>query len=420
MKILLANKYFFPNGGTEVYLRTLLDELPKLGHACLPFSTAFEGSWPSGFSRFFLPPPGDAGAARLEHMRLTPGTALTLLERSTYSFTARKYLGRLLDAEKNIDVALALNIYNYMSPSIFHEFSKRSIPIAMQIGDYHLMCPQYQFLRDNKPCFLCQKGDYYNGVRHRCVKGSLAASGVRAMAMYIQRWMRIWNLVDLFLVPCRFMRDAMAEGGFDPERIRVMPYPVRVPPRDSLPPKGDYILSFGRVSREKGLDVLVKGYQKARPQAGLLIVGRDYDGERSRLESLVEPAFRDRILFRDFTSGPELARLIGGALLTVVPSRWHDNAPLSVYESLAHATPVAGAAMGGIPEQIREGVDGVLFDPDDSEALAAKLDDCLSDRLRLQRWGNAGRERMAREHDPGAHAALLADILSDLRGRRIQ
>ena len=413
MNILLANKYFFVNGGTEAYLRILLDELPRLGHACVPFSTAFAGSWPSVYSRYFLPPPVDPKSPRLEHMRLTPRTMLTLLDRSIYSFTARKCLSRLLD-EVKIDVALALNIYNYMSPSIFHELAKRSIPIAMQIGDYHLMCLSYQFLRDNRPCFLCQKGCYLHGLRHRCVKQSLAASGVRALAMYVQRWLKIWDRVDLFLVPCRFMAQAMTQAGFAPQRIQVMPYPVRVPPQDSLPAKGEYILSFGRVSREKGLDVLIKAYQLAAPKEDLVILGRDYDGERARLQALIAAPFRDRVHFRDFTTGPELSALIGGALLSVVPSRWPDNAPLSVYESLAHATPVAGAAMGGIPEQIRAGLDGVLFNPDDSQDLADKLKDCLADRPRLRQWGLAGRERMASEHDPGRHAAQMADVLAGL------
>jgi glycosyltransferase involved in cell wall biosynthesis len=70
--------------------------------------------------------------------------------------------------------------------------------------------------------------------------------------------------------------------------------------------------------------------------------------------------------------------------------------------------------MGGIPEQIRAGLDGVLFNPDDSQDLADKLKDCLADRPRLRQWGLAGRERMASEHDPGRHAAQMADVLAGL------
>ena len=130
------------------------------------------------------------------------------------------------------------------------------------------------------------------------------------------------------------------------------------------------------------------------------------------------PEFAGRIRFPGFMGGAELSRWIGGALLTVVPSRWHDNAPLSIYESLGHATAVAGAAMGGIPEQIREGVDGVLFDPDDPRGLASKLSALLADKPALTRMGRAGREQVLAVNNPAANAAQLAGILAELQTMR--
>lgn len=418
MKILFANKYFFPNGGTEVYLRILLDELPKLGHTCIPYSVAYTGNWPSEYSGYFLPPPVSADAVRLEHVRMTPAAALKLAGRAIYSFAAKNHLERLLDVAGPVDAALVLNIYNYMSPSILHTLSKRSIPIAMQVGDYHLICSNYQCMREGQPCFLCQKGEFISGLRYRCVKGSLSASAVRVMAMYVQRILKLWDLVDLFLVPCRFMRDRLVESGIRPERLRILPYAVRAPAAGELSKKGEYILSFGRVSSEKGLDLLIRAYQMAAPDVDLIILGRDYDGEQARLEALVTPEFAGRIRFLGFKGGAELSRWIGGALLTVVPSRWHDNAPLSVYESLGHVTPVAGAAMGGIPEQISPGVDGVLFNPCDPRDLASKLGALLADKPALVRMGQAGREKILAGHDPVANSRQMVEILGGLRDRK--
>ncbi|MBF0480991.1 MAG: glycosyltransferase [Desulfovibrionaceae bacterium] len=414
MRLLLANKYFFPNGGTEIYLRILLDELPKLGHECVPFAVAYQGDWPSPYAKYFLPSPAGPGAPRLEQMRLTPGRMLALLDRSIYSLAAQKCLRRLLDETGPVDAALVINIYNYMSPSILPVLTRRGAPIAMLVGDYNLMCPSYQFLRDNKPCFLCQKGAYANGLRYRCVKGSLAASAVRVVSMYVQRLLGLWNLVDLFLTPCAFMRERLAEAGIPEKKLRLVRYPVRAVVRDTPEPKGNYLLSFGRISAEKGLDVLIDAYQMAAPDADLVVLGRDYDGELGRLKARIRPEFASRIRFPGFASGDELSRIISGAQLTVVPSRWHDNAPLSVYESMLHGTPVAGAAMGGIPEQIRDGVDGALFAPESASDLAGTLTRLLADRERLAAMGRAGRERVLAQNDPAAHAAALADILASL------
>jgi glycosyltransferase involved in cell wall biosynthesis len=414
MNILLASKYFFPNGGTEIYLRILLDTLPALGHACVPFSVAYKDNWPSPYAKYFVPPPAVPDAPRLEQMRLTPALALRLLERSTYSFTANRYLRRLLDAVGPIDVAMALNIYTYLSPSIFHVLAKRGIPIVAQVGDYNMICPNYQLLRDDTPCQLCQKGAYYHAVRYRCVKHSLAASTARVAAMYVQRFLKLWDLVDLFLVPCHFMKKTLVGAGFRPDRLHVLPYAIRVPVEEPSLPKGNYILSFGRVSREKGIDILIRAYQLAAPGVDLVIVGRSYDNEQQRLQSLIAPAFRERIRFVGFQEGEALARWIGQALLCVVPSRWYDNAPLAISESLGHGTAVAGARLGGIPEQIDEGVDGVLFDPNDPTELAGKLVALLADKPGLARMGLAGRRKTLARHDPTSHATELVDIFSEV------
>jgi len=414
VRVLLANKYFFPNGGTEIYLRILLDELPKLGHVCVPFAVDYQGNWPSPYAKYFVPSPAGPGAPRLEQMRLTPARVLALLERSVYSLTAKKCLNRLLDETGPVDAALAINIYNYMSPSILSVLADRRVPIAMLVGDYNLMCANYQFLREGEPCFLCQKGAYVNGLRYRCVKNSLAASAVRVLSMYVQRLLGLWDLVDVFLTPCAFMRERLAEAGIPRAKLKLVRYPVRAEVQGEPGAKGNYILSFGRISAEKGLDVLIDAYQLAAPEADLVILGRDYDGELDRLRARIRPEFASHIKFPGFASGEELSRIISGALCTVVPSRWHDNAPLSVYESMLHGTPVVGAAMGGIPEQIREGVDGALFAPGSVTDLATALTRLLADRETLAAMGRAGRERVLVDNDPAAHAAELADILSSL------
>lgn len=65
-----------------------------------------------------------------------------------------------------------------------------------------------------------------------------------------------------------------------------------------------------------------------------------------------------------------LGRLFDGALCTVYPSEWYENNPFSVMESQERLIPVIGAKIGGIPELIRDGVDGLLFESGNAEKLA--------------------------------------------------
>ncbi len=416
MNIVLCNKYFFLNGGTEKYLSVLLRHLTAHGHRALPFSVRYAGSWESPYSRYFLDPPGDPAQTHLNTITLRPSNCLRFLSRSIYSLEARRKLALLLDAEGPVDVGYVLNIYNYMSPSVIDACAERGIPVVMQIGDYHLLCPAYTLLRGGIPCTRCITGSYHYGLWHRCVKKKLPASAVRVAAMYVHKWIGVYKRVAAFVVPCAFMKEMLERGGFPGRRIRILPYPV--PPEDlpeRLPAKKNYILYFGRISHEKGIDTLIRAYQRLGPPVDLMIVGRNYDREEERLKSLVLPAFRGRIRFIPFLEGGALSDTIAQALCTVVPSRWYDNAPISIYESFAHATPVVAARIGGIPEQVQENVTGKLFTPNDDRELAEALAWMLADRNRLLLMGAAGRSFVERHLAVERHVQDLTALFMEIK-----
>jgi glycosyltransferase involved in cell wall biosynthesis len=391
MRILLCNKYFFLNGGTERYLSRCLEALPERGHEAIPFSVNYDGSWPSPYSPYFLTPPGETTETHFDRIRLTPRNAWSFAGRSIYSIEARKKLELLLRDLGGADVGYVLNVYNYMSPSIVHSFRKLGIPVVVRFGDYHPLCASYNLLRDYKPCTLCAKGAYFHGVRYKCVKGSLAASALRVLSMYVQKLLKLYRGCDGFVAPCDFMRNKLVEGGFPEDRVHVIRQPAPKPVARPDVIKGNYVLYFGRISPEKGLDTLIRAYQALNSPQDLLIVGRSYDGHAEYLTSLVAPEFKQRIQFPGFMDGGQLEEVVERALLTIVPSRWYDNAPLATYESYMLGTPVLAADIGGIPEQVRVGETGELFAPEDEADLSRKLKRLLGDREMLTQMGREAR-----------------------------
>jgi glycosyltransferase involved in cell wall biosynthesis len=412
LRILCCNKYFFVNGGTEKYLSDVMAGLGSRGHEVVPFSVRYANSWPSPYLDQFLPPPGNPEQAHFRNIRLSSGNWLRLLDRGIYSMEARRYLARLIRRIAGADVAYVLNVYNYMSPSILDTLHRFDIPIVMRLGDYNLVCPNYTLLRDGKPCTLCLGGNYAHGLRHRCVKGSLVPSAVRVFSMYLHRWLKLYRQVAAFVVPCNFMKDTLVQAGFPGDRIHLLRTPV--PPVRSWPGvrRGDqdYILYFGRISYEKGLDTLLEAYQQLLPPVDLVLIGRSYDGESERLKRMINPAAAKRIRFPGFLQGDELARWIAEALFTVVPSRWYDNAPLSIYESYLHGTPVVASRIGGIPEQVIDGQTGLLFLPDSATALAEALRWMLSDRRRLEEMGGRARAWVVEECSLEHHLQRLLEL----------
>ncbi len=420
MRIVCCNKYFFVNGGTEQYLFRILERLPHFGCQAAPFSVAYADSRPSPYAPYFLPPPGDPGQTHFNTLSRGLGAVARLprlVGRAVWSFEAKRHLHRLLDALGEVDIGYVLNIYNYMSPSVIAAFKERGIPVAMRLGDYHLLCLNYQLLYKNRPCERCLSGAYWNGMVRRCVKGSLPASLVRGAAMYVHRLLGVYDRVDAFVAPCDFMRAKLIQGGFPEHKIHVIRQGVNadVPPPSGE--KGNSILSFGRLSPEKGLDLLLEAYQNLAPDVDLILAGRGVGGYQDELQRLVRPGFRRRIHFAGFVQGPALSGLIDKALLSVIPSRWYDNAPLSVLESAMHGVPVLAARIGGIPELVEDGVTGALFAPDSAADLADKLRRMLADRQTLAAMGRAARERALGQGALDDHLARLLDLFRSLRPR---
>lgn len=417
MKIVICNKYFFLNGGTDRYLYDLMLQLGATGHTAIPFSVRYAGSWETPYSSYFLDPPGRPDQIQLKDIRLTPFNWFRFLDRSIYSLEARLALSRLLGSVQGADIAYILNIYNYMSPSILHTFRKRHIPVVMHLGDYNLLCPNYTLLRDGKPCTLCVDGAYHHGLRYCCVKKSIPASAVRVAAMYLYRLLNIYDSIRAFVVPCEFMKTKLVEGGFPEKKIHMLRYPVVHYGQRIQPEKKNAIVYFGRISYEKGLDLLIRAYQNVAPDVDLILIGKSYDHEIDRLKALILPAFKERIRFPGFQEGPDLYRYIAEALFTVVPSRWYDNAPLSIYESYMQETPVLAAAIGGIPEQVMDGVTGKLFAPDSEHDLTNALQWMIDNPKMLSEMGRAGHAYVVQNLSIKDHTKQLLALFETVSGR---
>jgi glycosyltransferase involved in cell wall biosynthesis len=92
-----------------------------------------------------------------------------------------------------------------------------------------------------------------------------------------------------------------------------------------------------------------------------------------------------------------------------MPSICQDNCPLAVIEAMAWGKPVIGSRVGGIPELVRDGQEGVLVPHGDAGALGEAMLVFQSDPDRSERMGRAGRERVMERYDAGPHYSAVAE-----------
>jgi glycosyltransferase involved in cell wall biosynthesis len=179
------------------------------------------------------------------------------------------------------------------------------------------------------------------------------------------------------VVPSRYLAQIAAGWGLDRSRIEVLtnpaPPPIDVDPM-SLEP-GTFVF-VGRLTEQKALPVALAAVAEVEG-ARLTLVG---DGpERESLERrTLELGLGDRVRFLGSLPRHEALRYLAGARAAVLSSAW-ENLPHAAIEALAVGTPVVSTNVGGVPEVVHDGENGLLVPPNDVAALAGALRSVLTD-----------------------------------------
>lgn len=376
MKILLVNKFHYIKGGTETYVFSLAEALRKQGHEVHFFAMKDPKNEPCEDERYFVSPrdynnPNEKIVSRVSD-------AANLI----WSREARDNFERML-LEIKPDVVHLNLVHRQISLSILDAPSLSEIPVIYTSHEYIMVCPAYTMLNGKgEVCEKCLGGHFWNCVKNKCIKKSLAKSILAYIEASYIRQRNYYNKLDAIIAPSHFMKEKLIEGGIEASKIKVLNNFIpdsfyRVDNLDLLVKnKKPYFLYFGRLAREKGLDLLVEAYKTYRDSCtdawGLKIVG---DGpEFHHLEKKLQAeGLENDIQMLGKRSGLELRGLIESAHYSIMPSIWYENMPYSILESLALGTPVIGSDQGGIPETIDDGVNGFIFESRSHQSMINAL-----------------------------------------------
>jgi glycosyltransferase involved in cell wall biosynthesis len=415
MRILIANNRFFISGGPERYLFNVIPELEKRGHAVIPFALGYSANDPSPYARYFPKPPVDDFILHGDRP-LSAREKISLAAKVIHDPHVFRCALRVLREEK-IDLVYALQIAHYLYPEIILAARDAGVPVVWRQSDYQLICPAYSSFRDDAPCELCDHG-LLPALRFRCLKGSLPVTGARLLAMWYARMRAANRLVARIVCPSKFLYNRLLRAGYPPGQLVHIPTPVPPGPviEENAPSDGGFILFVGGFYRPKGAHVAIAAAKGTSWK--LVLVGDTSTQEGQALVGEVRTAAIGNVEFAGIRTGEDLVRLYRSASAVVVPSVWYENAPNVVLEAQSFGKVVIASDMGSLKEMISDGVDGLLFPPGDSEALASRIGRIAGDAGLARKLGTAARARVQKDHRLDRHVDTLETLFDSILSSR--
>ena len=320
---------------------------------------------------------------------------------------SRRGRRRLADAIARFrpDVVHVHNFFPLFSPAVYYACRTAGVPVVQTLHNYRLLCANSLLFRDGHVCEECVGRSFaWPAIAHACYRGSRAGTASIAIMQASHRIARTWQeRVDLYIALTEFSRAKLVEGGLPADKIVVKP---NFASRDIATGngRGGYALFVGRLSPEKGLDVLLEAWKRMRMSIPLRIVG---DGP---LAGRVREAAGESVSYLGPREKSEVLGLMQSASLLILPSMWYEGFPMVIVEAFQVGLPVVASDLGSLSSLVTPGRTGLLFRPGDPSALAERVEWAFAHPEELSRMRRQARAEHEANYTPERNYELLMQI----------
>lgn len=387
MRIAVLHNFYLETGGEDVVFRSEVELLRSHGHEVLTYTVSNE----------------------VIHA-ISPLQAMRMGMWNTQTYRELRQWFR----EHRPQVAHFHNILFVLSPSAYQAAYDEGVVVVQTLHNYRLICPGGQLLRNHKPCELCVgKQLPLWGVLYGCYKSRSATVGA---TLHILRQRPLWRYaVQRFIALTEFSRQKFIQGGLPPEKVVVKPNFLAPDPGEGTH-DGGYALYVGRLSKEKGIDVMLDAWAQMPAEIPLKIVG---DGP---LADLVRQASERQAHIQWLGKQPRetVLTLMKQARLLVFPSICYENMSLAIVEAMATGLPVVASGHGSMATMIWHGETGWLFEPGNADALRDQVRIAWEQGARLREVGCAARNEYLQHYTAERNYEALMNIyrqaIQELKG----
>ena len=424
MKFLLTAHQFFPDfsAGTEVLTLSVARELRSRGHE-VRILTGYPSAQPLEVNARFDEYAYEGIHVYRFHHSYKPANAHESSVALGYdNDIAADYFSRIVQAYQP-DLVHFFHL-NRLGTGLIERAVKAGIPAFMSPTDFWVICPTATLMLENGQACLGPSAHAGNCVQHfasasMATRDSWASKVVRvlpvtvldtlanltlhhrlpaypqsreveAMAGRVTKNVTRLNALQKIAVPTDVMRSALERYGVAPHRIAKLAYGIDAtePVKRNYAAQGANELRIGFIgtlAAHKGAHVLLEAVKLLPEGVASVAIYGNLNDYPEYAETLVHSAQgMGHVEFRGTFPNAQIAQVMAGLDVLVVPSLWHENTPLVIHSALAAGCPVVASDAQGISEVVTHRHNGLLFEPGNAQALATQLRALLDEPKLLQ------------------------------------
>ncbi len=331
---------------------------------------------------------------------------ITLAGRTVWGEDSRKAMLAVLQEEKP-DLVHFHNTFPLMSPSVYYACREAGVPVVQTLHNARLFCPGGNLERNQRICEDCKgKKVAWPGVVHGCYRQSRIETGVVAAMLAVHWQLKTWEkMISVYIVSTPFYRRKFIEAGFPEEKLLLKPHFVEDP--GVAHSDQGYALFVGRLSTEKGVQILLRAWDK------LNHIPLKIRGEGPLLAEVREVARKSggsvEIMPRLDRQG--LNDLMSGARFLIWPSQgYYETFGYVAVEAFSCGVPVIASRVGVAEEIVQDQHTGLHFVSGDPDDLAAKAEWAWSHPKEMDAMGRTARAEYEAKYTPERNYPMLMDI----------
>jgi glycosyltransferase involved in cell wall biosynthesis len=312
------------------------------------------------------------------------------------------------------------NTFPRLSPAIFHAANGGRVATVLTLHNYRTVCAAAIPMRGTTVCTEClDRHQPWPAMKYGCYRQSRLATLPLVLMIALHHRLGTWRRhVDAFIALTAFQKNQLTKAGLPGERIFIKPQFYPDPPQPlPWPDRKRKVVYIGRVSPEKGLQVLLDAWRLWPGAPPLEIIG---DGPaKATLQAQVEGLGQaEKIRFLGQIPFAEAQKHLANASLMILPTLWFEGFPMVIREAFALGVPIAGSRIGSISELVGEHC-GTLFTPGDPQDLVAQVRRLWTDADRLGRSSQKARSEFEIKYTAEANYRILAEIYRQAKAHRL-